>query len=256
MNNLNKKVFVISLKNSIERREYITKLFNLEKINFEFFDAVNGKEMKKEIYSDNALNPGEIGCLLSHLNIYKRIVDLSINQSLIFEDDVEFEKNFPAIYHKWINDNSTNTFDLLKLGYADGVSFDYKKKISTYLFTRQRKFGIKIKRPFDKTYGSFAYIITKSGAEKLINIVQSNIKPIDVILHESPSFGVNLFISEKQFCFPNFSFDSIIREEHKINKSRPSDRKKSLIKRILIRLHLFQLKLSCFLKGRFNIHLK
>ena len=115
-------IFVISLKNSEERRKYTSEHFAELGIDFEFFDAINGREMSdKELneavwhYELCALTKGEIGCSLSHIGVYKEIVKRKIPFAVVLEDNTilldtfknavkeiyEFDLKLkkPAIYH-------------------------------------------------------------------------------------------------------------------------------------------------------------
>lgn len=98
------KTFVINLKKDVERKKSIQE--QLQKINLdaEFVTAVYGKELSKEQlwkycpnFNEMTLTLGEVGCSLSHLNIYKRIIDNKIPLSLILEDDVSFNENLAIV---------------------------------------------------------------------------------------------------------------------------------------------------------------
>ncbi|THD52615.1 glycosyltransferase family 25 protein [Enterobacteriaceae bacterium ML5] len=87
------KIFVINLARSTERRasiEHQLKQFNLD---YEIFEAVDGAQLSyAEIMRDTkplnyAISCGEIGCALSHIGIYKKIVAQNIPEALILEDD-------------------------------------------------------------------------------------------------------------------------------------------------------------------------
>ena len=81
MVNKNMKVFIINLKESTDRRQYMIEEMKKTNLQYEFFDAVNGKDIKniEDVYDHNyavtkvgsPLNLGEIGCCMSHLLIYK-----------------------------------------------------------------------------------------------------------------------------------------------------------------------------------------
>lgn len=98
LNQLNGKIFVISLLNSKERRDHINKEFKRVKLDFEFIDAVNGKEISMhddsrinyEIVrrSPNWLTPNIVGCCLSHASCYKKVLDENLDFAVIFEDDI------------------------------------------------------------------------------------------------------------------------------------------------------------------------
>lgn len=87
--------FVISLKGS-PRRDTIGRALAELNIPFEFFDAVNGRALSPDEMaaaynngraSDRQLSPGEVGCALSHLALYRRMTERNIPSALIFEDD-------------------------------------------------------------------------------------------------------------------------------------------------------------------------
>jgi len=95
------KKYVISLKNSTDRRKHIICEMAKNHIeDFEIVDAINGKELSREaiderfdtlksykMYSKN-ITPSEIGCTLSHQKCYKMIIDSKCENAVIFEDDV------------------------------------------------------------------------------------------------------------------------------------------------------------------------
>jgi glycosyl transferase, family 25 len=109
MNNykeLNGAVFVISLKNSA-RRSHIIKEFSKIDLDFEFIDAVEGKTLKlkedprinyeKVSKYPSWLTPGMIGCSLSHINCYERIISENLDFALIFEDDICFHSDIKEL---------------------------------------------------------------------------------------------------------------------------------------------------------------
>ncbi len=98
-------VFIISLANATERRERITHIMNELGLEFTFEDAVDGREfnvLQQEIYDPKKrlryfakhLTGGDIGCTLSHKNIYQKIINQKIPQALILEDDIIIHDGF------------------------------------------------------------------------------------------------------------------------------------------------------------------
>lgn len=74
------KNFVINLPQSQNRRESVQNELNKIGITANFIDAVYGKlltedELSRLIVKTNYLSLGEIGCALSHLKIYKMMID-------------------------------------------------------------------------------------------------------------------------------------------------------------------------------------
>ena len=92
------RTFIINLKESTDRRQYMINEMKKTNLEYEFFDAVNGRNIRNidEIYlrEDSLkkirkiLTYGEIGCAMSHLLIYKKMIDENIEQALILEDDI------------------------------------------------------------------------------------------------------------------------------------------------------------------------
>lgn len=113
MNNdaIQTRVIIISLKRATERREHIVRQMQEQKIPFEFFDAVDGRTLTEEQKSKadlklaekllgHTLVPGEIGCALSHIGIYEKMVQENIPSCIILEDDMIFDPQFKNIIQK------------------------------------------------------------------------------------------------------------------------------------------------------------
>ena len=91
-------VLVISLTDSVDRREAISRYLDILKIPFEFVDAIDGRhglppEYEDQIDREATINKGrimadvEFACSLSHMKTYQKIVDENIQWALILEDD-------------------------------------------------------------------------------------------------------------------------------------------------------------------------
>jgi glycosyl transferase, family 25 len=97
------KNFVINLPQSVERKTNVIRQFSQLSIEPNFIEAVNGslltkQELEDKVIDSNYLSPGEIGCALSHLKIYKTMTEENIPYALIFEDDIQFSPAFtPSI---------------------------------------------------------------------------------------------------------------------------------------------------------------
>lgn len=87
------RIFVINLARSTERRACIEIQLSHLNLEYEIIEAVDGSQlsytdiMKETRPLNYALSCGEIGCALSHINIYRRIVSECIPMALILEDD-------------------------------------------------------------------------------------------------------------------------------------------------------------------------
>lgn len=175
-------IFVVSILNS-PRRTSISDELKGEK--FEFIDAVIGKNLAE--YEINKINQsnwvkkrykrnlalGEIGCSLSHREIYKNMLHNNIEWAIILEDDVFFKFDFfeelNSIYKKF------NVDDLFILGVQEGL------KSQEYILYSNKKIDINNDFYFLKTkfsekyiYRTAAYMISKSTAKKILDFTDEN----------------------------------------------------------------------------------
>ncbi|KAM9719037.1 procollagen galactosyltransferase 2-like [Menidia menidia] len=103
------EIFLVNLKRRSDRRERMLSSLAVLGINATLVEAVDGKALTssrlqamgidmlpgyKDPYSDRVLTRGEIGCFLSHFNIWKQVVQRELQQVLVLEDDVRFEPRF------------------------------------------------------------------------------------------------------------------------------------------------------------------
>jgi GR25 family glycosyltransferase involved in LPS biosynthesis len=154
--------FVIHLtKKCPERKNYfMNNIQNAGYKNINIFDAINAHDeneldeaLKMFNYPkiDKSLGKGQIGCLLSHLKLYKYIIDNNIEISNIFEDDVYFHPEWNKLSIEYYNDTPKD-FDIIFIG--NQIYNSKAKKIN--------------KEPCFCTH---AYIITLEGAKKIYNLI-------------------------------------------------------------------------------------
>lgn len=161
-------IFVINLKKDHERRESVVQQFKKLQITFSFISGILGKALTeeeiKESYNEKKtfrhlcrpLVLAEIGIALSHLSIYRKIVEENIQYACIFEDDVIIPENLGYIL-KNVESNLNNGIpEIVLLSPSNvkdkSVDIDSEYKISDF------KSGV---------YAS-AYVINLLGAKALI----------------------------------------------------------------------------------------
>ncbi len=94
------KVFVISLKdNNVQRRNNVVEQLSEIDMPFEFIDAVNGHDL--DVGNDtrispeaHAYRPGHLGCSLSHMVCYSKVLDENLDFAVILEDDLLIMSRF------------------------------------------------------------------------------------------------------------------------------------------------------------------
>ena len=108
-NNFFEKTYVINLAEATDRKKHVSNLLSSENISFEFFEAFNGRknlptdESRLDFAKKNFWNcpsgwtpsVGQIGCWMSHVNIWQHIVENNIETCLILEDDITFGVDDP-----------------------------------------------------------------------------------------------------------------------------------------------------------------
>ena len=203
MNNQQIPVLVISLAHASKRREFIREQMAKLKIDYEFFDAVDGNKLSHadiskfkikegEQYLGRPLSKGEIGCTFSHLHIYEKMLAENIEKLIVLEDDVQLYDDFAVL----ISNLSTVPlqWDLLYFGYwttFKGMPL-FGKNIYPLSLWESRALPLpaaatstkyRIGPPIASLEGSHAYAITKKGAEQLMQqIKNSPVLPADVRL--------------------------------------------------------------------------
>lgn len=189
MNNL-PPIFIISLKDSPRRKEISARLSSLG-LEFQFFDAVYGKELTQEqlekvdfefypkkYAARKPLTLGEIGCALSHIKMYEYIIENNILEAIILEDDA-----IVSLYFKQILE------DVLKKvpSRREIIFFDHGKAkvfpimrnlVERYRLARYLKPSKNSKRSIIRTT---AYLITKNGARKLLKFAYPVRLPSDFL---------------------------------------------------------------------------
>ena len=102
-------VYVISLARAQERRDSIRARLDKLGAKYEVVDAVDGFALDPAEYEHRLrqdkyrrkfgvdMVPGQIGCYLSHYNLWRRIVDEKIPSALILEDDSDWDDDLETV---------------------------------------------------------------------------------------------------------------------------------------------------------------
>ncbi|ENM3991490.1 glycosyltransferase family 25 protein, partial [Vibrio cholerae] len=119
------KIYVISLKNSLDRRASIEQQMTSHGLKFEFFDAIDGRidpphplfanyDYTKRLWLTSGKMPmrGELGCYASHYLLWQKCVELNA-PIVVLEDDVIINENFPQYLS--IMKDKTNEYGFLRL---------------------------------------------------------------------------------------------------------------------------------------------
>jgi GR25 family glycosyltransferase involved in LPS biosynthesis len=221
-------------------------------LDYEIIWGVNGKKLNMQslvkegllcsnVSENNTLTSGEIGCALSHLTAYKKIIDLNLENALILEDDLVLNPDDSENLH------SLNTglqelpddWEFLYLGYAlNNNKMSYGTYLRSWiiypilsLYDRNRFNPFKYRRRFPRRfseclqkagnhYRTHSYGITKKGAQKILNY-QTPIKLAadNAVSEMCTENKLNAFRLKKRIFFQNRDFETTIKGRYNRNHS-------------------------------------
>uniref|UniRef100_A0A8C5VYZ7 procollagen galactosyltransferase n=1 Tax=Microcebus murinus TaxID=30608 RepID=A0A8C5VYZ7_MICMU len=138
-------------------------------------EAVDGKAMNasqvealgiqmlpgyRDPYHGRPLTKGELGCFLSHYNIWKEVVDRGLQKALVFEDDLRFEIFFKRRLMNLMRDVEREglDWDLIYVG-RKRMQVEHPEKA----VPRVRNLV-----EADYSYWTLAYVLSLQGARKLL----------------------------------------------------------------------------------------
>jgi len=184
----NLPIFVVNLERDVEKRQHMVALAKKRNLDLTFTDAVLGKNLSREEvkhhYDDvkgltdfgRELTLAELGCALSHLNIYKCMIEKNIQIAIVLEDDVELSENFKELIHQ--PNNFPDKWELMLLGYYSETS---SERLTYSSFWRRHKVSQNFKavKLTELAFGTHGYMINIQGAKKLVEILSNISKPID-----------------------------------------------------------------------------
>ncbi|KAL2097203.1 hypothetical protein ACEWY4_006410 [Coilia grayii] len=169
------EIYLINLRRRQDRRQRMLNTLDVLGLEATLTDAVDGKALNssqlvamgidmlpdyKDPYSGRVLTRGEIGCFLSHYNIWKQMVDKGQQQVLLLEDDVRFESRFKSRLLTIMQDVKAAAldWDLIYVG---------RKRLQVKDPERWVKGVRNLVHP-DYSYWTLGYALSLQGARKLL----------------------------------------------------------------------------------------
>lgn len=176
-------VYFINLARDSDRRQRMEQEFARLGIQAQRFDAVLwtslSEEERRRLYSEELnlkqyhcpLVNGEKGCYASHLALWKQLCDGTETAMVVLEDDIEISDDFVAVIEAAMA--AAGDWDMLKLiGRPREKTRDAKPLTSSHNLITYRRIP-------SLTAG---YVITRTGAQKLLSSRLPFGRPIDVDL--------------------------------------------------------------------------
>lgn len=169
------KIYIISLERNKERQHIIAKRMMQLGLDFEFFVGVDGSSLTQTELAqvdqkychtnfNHEMNPSEVGCAMSHIRIYEKMVADNIAHALILEDDAYVLSCVPDILSSVMR---RPNFDMLYLFHGKAKRWPFSHRLPhNYRLVRYMSPSKKSKRCI---IGAVAYMLSLNGAKKLLN---------------------------------------------------------------------------------------
>lgn len=169
------EVFMINLLRRTDRRDRMLRTLYEQQIECKIIAAVDGKALNStqvealgiemlpgysDPYHGRPLTKGELGCFLSHYNIWTEIVDRGLKTSLVIEDDLRFEIFFKRRLQNLMHEIQSQRldWDLIYIG-RKRMQVDRPEKSVPRIHNLVEA---------DYSYWTLGYMISLRGAQKLL----------------------------------------------------------------------------------------
>ena len=174
-------IFVINLDSSKDRLEHISSETDRLKLEFTRISAVNGSlldaaslskhynySLNRKIYR-RPLSLGEIGCYMSHIKCWEKIIRDDLSMALILEDDAELDDHLEVVLTEI--ENLSESWDIIKL-------CDPPKKKKHFVLDRlsEHFYLFRYRKIPSRATG---YLVSQEGALKLVEARSFFGRPVD-----------------------------------------------------------------------------
>lgn len=175
------KIFVINMDRSPERLQHFREQADAVGVEFDRLPAVDGRALSQgEVDSQTdpkfefkPLSRAEFGVFSSHRNAWRQLVESSEPCTAVFEDDVllapELKDALQAI------ENLSEAFDVIKLE----TTF---RKVVIERSSIAAGSDVQLHRLLTWHGGAAGYVVSRSGAQKLLNLLSRIADPVDQVL--------------------------------------------------------------------------
>lgn len=183
MNSKRIQSVVINLDRHEDRLAWFMEGAHRAKLPIERISAIDGTSqehaalIQKHRPQHSSLSNGEAACVLSHRMAWKRLLDGEEEYLAIFEDDTHLSEDIAYLLKtEWMK----NELHLVKLE-------TILRKTSISGIAQHAFGGRKLHRLLAKHYGASGYIVSRRCAKRLLEITESYLLPVDVVLFDEQS---------------------------------------------------------------------
>ena len=174
------QVFIVNLNGEPERlAQTVERVLEAGFKNLKRAEAINGHRDREKaaalwkvhgiVADQREYEPHTQGCLLSHLGIWKYIIDAKLPNAIVFEDDVLFHKDWDLLARQYYRGTPEDA-DMIYMGHHCGNAIEHLHIARVPAFCTN------------------AYFVTLEGARKLYRMIVEYPYPqgvaIDVMLYQ------------------------------------------------------------------------
>lgn len=224
---------VINLKRRPDRLLEFFKHNNKECPSIQVYYGVDGSQLKPSYQIQKCFETGDfnfrkgiVGCALSHINLWKECVsDMFCDYTVILEDDAICCKNFNLRCLELI-DTYKGQFDFIYLHYHPWPQYiDHKNNMQTLNTTA--KYVSKSESLKINMGGTTGYILTRNGARKLLNWVNTYgvTNGIDWVIFKASSEkqGESKDLLDIMYSTPFLVFAECVQKDNRVDSDIQRD---------------------------------
>lgn len=223
---MNYKTFLINLDRSKQRLADAKTQLDALNIPFERVSAADGSNLTESERAcfDQAraqkryhynLTWGEVGCYLSHIRCWQRIVDEKLDYAIILEDDLHLSDDFVKIPS--VLEQLESNWSFIKLGNP------FKSRQETPL---EKQDGFSLVNYDKAPSGTCAQVVSYEAAKRLLAARSSFFRPVDVDLQWQWEVPIKVLGLTPYVAGHNLSFLSEIQQI----EQRKDKQKRRLVK--------------------------
>ena len=217
-------IFIINMPKDTKRRSSITARLKHLELKASFIEGVDGLAMsdqdidlvydstKRKRYFGRDMTKGEIGCLLSHRNIFTKMVDEQIPVAVILEDDVIFEPDFKQALAA-ISDSSMK-WDVIRFLGSKKIYKRGCRKIAKLGNTRYQ-----FARLPTAPGGAHGYMLTLEAATIMLKHMQRSWVPIDTLQGRCWETGLETLVLYPAPLYPDPNEETTIGNDIRFDKT-------------------------------------
>jgi glycosyl transferase family 25 len=165
------KIFVINLPQDTERLRQIDQQLKTLGLDYELFPGIIGKELSEDElkrhldgkwfyrYQGRHALPGDVGCSLSHIGVYREIVKRNLKHALVLEDDAWLNPNLPELLQAISGQYRHDIKEVILLTWFKSIEQKRRENLWAHYHAATAK----------SAFCAHGYVISNAGAKTLID---------------------------------------------------------------------------------------